>query len=288
MIILENDLLEVGFALKGAELQTLKSKTSGMEYIWDGNPKDWAKHSPILFPIVGALKGNAYIFGGNEYKLSRHGFARDWIFELELQSKDELAFSLVSNEDTVKIYPFEFKLVLRYTLKSHGLSCNYEVTNTGNTDLLFSIGGHPAFATPVGNGLTYEDYYLRFNQDEELLYHKIKDNLISDEVVSLPLEDKTLPLIHELFYEDALVFKHLSSNKITLQNKVNSHGLHFTFEGFPYFGIWSAKDANFVCLEPWAGIADGVNHDQQLANKEGIVILTPTETWSRAWQIDIF
>jgi galactose mutarotase-like enzyme len=288
MIILENELLEAGFALKGAELQTLKSKTSGLEYIWDGNPKDWAKHSPVLFPIVGGLKENKYIFEGKPYELPRHGFARDLEFVLESQTEDEVSFSLVSNAQTLKIYPFEFKLVLRYTLKSHGLNCSYEVTNTGNQDLLFSIGGHPAFATPVGNGINYEDYFLRFNQDEELVYHKIKDNLISDDLVSLSLKDKTLGLKHELFYDDALVFKNLKSNKITLQNKVNAHGLHFTFQDFPFFGIWSAKDANFICLEPWAGIADGVNHNQQLADKEGVVMLTPAESWFRNWQVDIF
>lgn len=288
MIILENELFQAGFALKGAELQTLKSKTSGLEYIWDGNPKDWAKHSPVLFPIVGALKANHFTFEGKNYELSRHGFARDMLFELESQSDNEVLFSLSANEETLKVYPFEFKLVLRYTLKSHGLNCSYEVSNTGDKDLLFSIGGHPAFATPVGNGIQYEDYFLRFNEDEELHYHKIADNLIADEQVHLSLQDKTLGLKHELFYDDALVFKDLKSNKITLQNKINSHGLHFNFEGFPFFGIWSAKDANFICLEPWAGIADGVHHDQQLADKEGIVILTPAETWTRNWQVDVF
>jgi len=288
MIILENDLLQAGFALKGAELQSLKSKTSGLEYIWDGNPKDWAKHSPVLFPIVGALKENHYIFQGKSYELPRHGFARDMTFELQSQSENELVFILSSNEETMKVYPFEFKLALRYTLKSHGLICSYEVNNTGSDDLLFSVGAHPAFATPVAEGVRYEDYFLRFNGDEELVYHKISDNLISDEQVKLPLEDKTLALKHELFYDDALVFKTLKSNKITLQNKVNAHGLHFSFEGFPFFGIWAAKDANFICLEPWVGIADGINHTQQLADKEGIVILTPSETWSRSWEVDVF
>ena len=288
MITLENGLLKASFVQKGAELQSLKSKTSGIEYIWDANPKDWAKHSPVLFPIVGALKDNRYAYQGEQYELSRHGFARDMEFELESKSADEVVFTLRSSESTKKVYPFEFSLSLIYTLKSHGLSCTYKVYNPSDADLLFSVGGHPAFATPVDENLRYEDYYLRFNQDEELLINKISDNLISEEVKNIPLKDKVLPLKHELFYDDALVIKALNSNKISLQNKVNSHGLHFSFEGFPYFGIWAAKDANFVCLEPWCGIADSVNHSGQLSDKEGIVILSAEESWQRTWQVDIF
>ena len=39
---------------------------------------------------------------------------------------------------------------------------------------------------------------------------------------------------------------------------------------FPFLGIWSVKDADFICLEPWCGIADSVNSNQQLEYKEGI------------------
>lgn len=288
MITLENELLKASFVQKGAELQSLKSKTSDIEYIWDADPKDWAKHSPVLFPIVGALKNNEYAYQGERYELSRHGFARDMEFELESKSANEVVFTLRSSPQTKKVYPFEFSLSLIYTLKSHGLSCTYKVYNPSQSDLLFSVGGHPAFATPVNETIGYEDYYLRFAQDEELVVSKIDDNLISDEVQTIILKDKVLPLKHELFYEDALVLKSLQSKKISLQNKVNTHGIHFSFEGFPFFGIWAAKDANFVCLEPWCGIADGVNHSGQLSDKEGIIILSAEEYWQRTWQVDIF
>lgn len=288
MITLENELLKASFVQKGAELQSLKSKTSDIEYIWDADPKDWAKHSPVLFPIVGALKNNEYAYQGERYELSRHGFARDMEFELESKSANEVVFTLRSSPQTKKVYPFEFSLSLIYALKSHGLSCTYKVYNPSQSDLLFSVGGHPAFATPVNETIGYEDYYLRFTQDEELVVSKIDDNLISDEVQTITLNDKVFPLKHDLFYEDALVLKSLQSKKISLQNKVNTHGIHFSFEGFPFFGIWAAKDANFVCLEPWCGIADGVNHNGQFSDKEGIVILSAEESWQRTWQVDIF
>lgn len=56
MTTIENQQLIARFNTKGAELISLKSKESAIEYIWQGNPEYWARHAPVLFPIVGRLK----------------------------------------------------------------------------------------------------------------------------------------------------------------------------------------------------------------------------------------
>ncbi|MCX2485952.1 aldose 1-epimerase family protein [Pedobacter sp. MR2016-24] len=288
MILLENENIKVAISPKGAELQSIHSKTTDFEYLWKGDPQYWGKFSPVLFPIVGALKDNKYIFGNQEYELPRHGFARDHEFDFEQISNEEVLFTLSQTADTLKVYPFEFKLGLRYQIAGTKVSCNYEVYNPGLEALLFSVGGHPAFAAPLTAGSVYEDYYLEFNKDESITYHKIEDNLIADETASLVLDDSKLVLKHELFYNDALVIKELKSDSISLKNKRNQHGLTFNFENFPYFGIWAARDADFICLEPWCGIADGVNHNQQLRDKEGIISLSPGLDWKRSWSVEVF
>ncbi|WP_158799748.1 aldose 1-epimerase family protein [Pedobacter sp. L105] len=288
MISLENEHISVTFAEKGAELTSIKSKSTGLDYLWKGDPAIWGKHSPVLFPIVGGLKDDTYYVEGKEYHLSRHGFARDHDFEVQQVSEEELLFTLWSSPDTLKVYPFEFKLSLRYKIFGASVSCTYEVGNPGNKDLLFSIGGHPAFAAPLTPDTTYEDCYLDFAVDQSVIYHKIDNNLISDQTDSLHLDQGKLPLKHSLFYNDALVFKQLKSESITLRNTKNEHGLQFRFSGFPFFGIWAAKDADFVCLEPWCGIADGIFHDQQLSDKEGINSLSPGQSWERSWEAEVF
>lgn len=289
MIFLENEYLKASFVTKGAELQSLVHKKNGINYLWSGDPAYWGKFSPVLFPIVGALKNNTYYFDGQSYQLSRHGFARDYNFRLAVISDSEIVFKLCHNEETLKIYPFEFTLQLRYSLNGPALTCSYEVNNpSGRNSMLFSIGGHPAFAIPVNQTITYDDYYLQFNNDSELKFHKITQDLIDDEIVTLPLTSGKLPLHHQLFYDDAMVFKQLKSDCISLRNNKNEHGLHFRFKGFPFFGIWAAKDADFVCLEPWCGIADGIGHQQDLRKKEGIIELAPLETWSRNWETVCF
>ena len=272
----------------GAELKQLVHKETGIDYLWNSDPAYWAKSSPVLFPIVGALENNTYSYDGKEYTLPRHGFAREMDFQVTQVNDSTVLFTLEHTAETLKHYPFEFKLGLRYVLEETTLSCTYEVYNPGDKDLLFSIGAHPAFKAPLAAGEAYSDYQLVFNKDSELVYHKINNNLIDAATVVLPLQNGALTLTHELFYEDALVFKSLISNEISLQDKQANHGIRFKFNGFPYFGIWAAKDADFVCLEPWCGIADLVGHNRKLEEKAGIITLEVGGNWSKTWQVSCF
>lgn len=288
MITLENDYLKAGIAAKGAELQGLFSKETNIEYLWNGDPDFWGKHSPVLFPIVGSLKNDTYRYEGKDYKLLRHGFARDQVFHEEQISNTEAIFTLTQSEETLKVYPFHFELKLKYKLIDRKLNLTYEVSNTGRGELLFSLGAHPAFAVPNTPKTSYKDYYLAFNDDDQLKYWKLADGLVANETEKIKLGGHNLKLKHSLFYNDALVFKTLKSNCISLLNTRNDYGLHFHFEDFPFFGIWAATDAPFICLEPWCGIADGVAHDQELTHKEGIIKLTAGETWERFWEVECF
>lgn len=288
IISLENAQISANFSTKGGELQRLENKETALEYLWTGDANFWGKFSPILFPIVGGLKEDTYFFEGVSYQLPRHGFARDREFEAHQISSEEVLFLLKADQESLKVYPFEFQLGLRYRLIGNTLSCSYEVFNSGNKDLWFSIGGHPAFRLPLQSGLNYDDYYLEFNEDTQLNVHQVTDNLIEEETQPIHLDGGKLPLTHQLFYQDALVLKDLKSNKISLKSLKDKHGLDFHFDGFPFFGIWAAKDADFVCLEPWCGIADGVDHDQEFSKKEGIVQLGPGKEWSRYWEVTCF
>lgn len=287
MIYLENDCIKAGFSSKGAELQQLINIKNGENYLWEGDTKFWGKFSPVLFPIVGSLKDDTYRYKDGSYKLSRHGFARDKEFSLEIQNSDELLFVLSHSADTLVAYPFKFMLGIRYKLDNTTLSCSYEVLNTDEKELLFSIGGHPAFAINTSNGCAYSDYYLQFDKDIMLNYHDIENDLISNNTNNIPLDGGKLALDHRLFYNDALVFKTLKSEKISLRNRKNSNRIDFEFKNFPYFGIWAARDADFICLEPWCGIADGVRHEQILENKEGIIKLAPKQVFKRTWSVAI-
>lgn len=277
--ITNNDLTAIINPL-GAELTSLKDTNN--EYIWEGNPEFWGKHSPILFPIVGTLKHNTYTYEGKQFSMTRHGFARDNHFAVKEHDSKSVIFSFISNEETKKQFPFDFDLELKYTLKETTLFLDYTVKNTGTTDMPFSIGAHPAFALP-GN---FEDYTLRFEKAEELLSSQLENDLISDKTVAIPSEGKDLPLSYDLFKNDALIFKTLQSNHIEIA-KNNTPFLKVGFEDFPHLGIWTKQNAPFICIEPWQGYSDAFNANGDLYDKEGIIILKPGKEFSTGFSIQI-
>lgn len=287
MITIQNTKLKATFDELGAELVSLINIETEKEIMWEGNPDFWGGISPVLFPIIGALKDEQYIFEGQTYELPRHGFARRRIFTVKESSENEVVFELSSDEESLKIYPFNFSLEIKYTLIENKLTVSYQVKNLSEKDMYFSLGAHPGFAIDTKNGLNYNDYEIAFSDDEKLEIHPLIDNLISNETQTIELENKTLPLSYELFSKDALVMTTMKSKELILRNNKNTSKVIFTFSNFPYFGIWAAKNADFVCLEPWQGIADLENHNQELTEKFGIVKLEKNEDWKAGWAVEI-
>lgn len=286
MIYISNDKLSVKISEKGAELQSIQC--NGFEYLWQADPAFWPRHSPVLFPFIGELKDGKYIFQDVEYKMPRHGFARDKVFSTEQKSDASAIFALHSATESLNIYPFGFIFKVVYSLDASRLSCTYVVENSDDKTIYFSVGGHPAFKVPLRDTLQYTDYRLKFDNDDVLEKYVLHNGLTGDDTEIITLYNKELQLHPSLFYADAIVLKHIGSRQIDLVTGKDSHGLRFTFDGFPFFGIWAAKDAPFVCLEPWCGIAGNSRHDYQLIHKEGINQLAAGESWRRTWSVEIF
>lgn len=289
MITLQNDRLTVQLNPLGAELHSLYYHPAQLDYLWSGDPLYWGKKSPILFPIVGTLKNNTFIYRGKPYHLNRHGFAREQMFHI-IHRDDQLAsFTFASDEKTRLCYPFDFILQVNYHLNGSSLTVNYVVHNTGQEAMFFSLGGHPAFAVPLEKALAYEDYFLAFEAEEYAPRWRINAEGLLTEPDDLFLKQTNiLSLKKSLFAEDALVFKHLNSSKVSLVSHSGQRGLKFDYTGFPYLGIWAAKNADFVCIEPWCGLADSVSANQQLDEKEGIIKLEPAEVWQRKWSVEVY
>ncbi|MFV8366325.1 aldose 1-epimerase family protein [Flavobacterium sp. XS1P27] len=278
---IKNSILTAEIKHFGAELISLKTNQN-TEYIWEGNPKFWGKHSPILFPIVGTLKNNSFHYDGMEYHLSRHGFARDMEFELIHSTENSATFSIQSSEETLKVYPFEFELQLIYALEENNLSIAYKVINKGKNTMPFSIGAHPAFALPN----QFENYTIAFEKEEPLEYYLLEDDLISNKTKKLDVTNKKIPLTYVLFENDALIFKTLQSNSLTILENENPI-LRVHFEDFPSLGIWTKMNAPFLCIEPWFGYSDTNENSGNLFEKEGIQVLESNATFHSKFSIEI-
>lgn len=288
MQTLKNQFLTIQINQKGAELTSIFNNESQTEYMWNANPNFWGKSSPVLFPIVGSLKENIYRFDGNEYTLPRHGFARDREFIIEKSDTNSITFLLAYDEKTLKVYPFKFEFRLIYFLENNSLKVTYSVKNIGENKMYFSVGGHPAFAIPLAENTEYKDYYLEFNKTETFKrWGLTPEGLIETQPFDFLIDTNRLDLTKELFDDDAVVFKNLESTSVILKSDKTNHQLKFDFEGFPYLGIWAAKEADFVCIEPWCGIADSANHHQELTEKEGVIALDSDEVFERTWRVTV-
>jgi galactose mutarotase-like enzyme len=277
---ISNSTVKASIKHAGAELFSLKDNQN-KEYIWEGNPDFWGKHSPILFPIVGTLKNNTYTIDGKEYHLPRHGFARDNDFQLIENNNNSATFSLQSNEETLKIYPFEFELQLKYTLEDSALQIEYAVINKGNKKMPFSIGAHPAIALPED----FENYSFQFEKEEILKYYLLENDLISNKTKTLETNN-LIPLNYKLFENDALIFKTLESKSLTILKNSKPY-VKVDFEDFPSLGIWTKEHALFVCIEPWLGYSDTFDNSGDLFEKEGILTLEGYQTFNSKFSIKI-
>jgi galactose mutarotase-like enzyme len=281
VITLSNSQISVEIKTLGAELCSIKNKLN-REFMWEGNPNFWGKHSPILFPIVGTLKNNTFYHNNTKYTLTRHGFARDMDFELIEKTEDSATFSIQSNSETLLNYPFEFELQMQYTLINTTVELDYKVVNKDNSEIPFSIGAHPAFALPSN----FENYSLDFEKVEPLEYTLLENDLVSQQIEKIHTDTNRVPLTYELFKRDALIFKKLQSNSLSIIEK-GKPILKVHFEDFPSLGIWTKVGAPFICIEPWFGYSDTTESNGNIFEKEGVIVLEANDTFQAKFSIEI-
>jgi galactose mutarotase-like enzyme len=281
-ITIQNNFLKATINTKGAELNSLVKIADGKEYIWEGNPVFWGKHSPVLFPIVGTLKDNCYFYENQKYELPRHGFARDMEFDVIHQTEKKVIFLLKNNAKTIQHFPFKFELKITYYFNDYKLNVEYNILNMSDKDMPFSIGGHPAFALNEN----FEDYTLHFEKQEVLKSYELHNDLLSNNFNIINLQNKKLPLSYSLFEKDALIFKEIKSKKVTIKHhKIPL--LRFHYKDFPNLGIWTKNKAGFICIEPWLGYSDIENSNQNILEKEGITILKSLHFQTHEFTIEI-
>ena len=290
MITLENKQLKIAVKKTGAELCEITSVKNNTEFMWDANPEVWGSYAPNLFPIIGALKNDSYLFENQEYNLPKHGIIRNnGAVILQEQTENSLTFKLTFNENSLKNYPFKFEFFITYKLVNNTIELLHTVKNVDDKPMYFSLGGHPAFKCPIYENEHYDDYFLEFEHTENSKTHLINmaNGLISKETKPIFNNTNKLPLTHHLFDEDALIFKDLKSKKVILKSKSHGEILSVSYSDFSYLGIWAKPTGNYVCIEPWLGIADNEDTNQDFKTKEGILKLDAGNTFKAIYTIEI-
>lgn len=278
----------------GAQLLSLQ--LDGCEYLWQGDPRFWARRAPVLFPIVGSLRDGRAESAQGPCVMGRHGIARNYEHAVVDRAADgsSVTFELRDSAETRAAYPYDFKLNMTYAITGEAtLSQTFRVTNTGDATLPFCVGGHPAFNVPMSDAVdeAFEDYVLKFARPWSCTLPVIgEDSLMSwDDAFECPQGSDTVALTHASFAHDALMLTDVPGSVLTLLGTKSGHGVRVEFPGFPYIGVWSAaNDAPFVALEPWSGHTTAHDEDDVFEHKAGMTLLAPSETNERTFHLTLF
>jgi galactose mutarotase-like enzyme len=277
--------LRAKLAQEGAELCSLVG-ADGLEVIWQAG-EAWPRHSPVLFPIVGTLKDNRYRHLGVEYRLGRHGFARDKLFSLAAHDARSCRFVLTDDAATRDVYPFSFRFEVGYAMTAAGLEISYAVGNPGDVVLPASIGAHPAFNWPLRPGVDRLAHTLTFGAAEPAPIRRITaDGLLRPEGLPSPIAGKILRLRDDLFVDDAIILDHPASRSVRFGGP-GTPVVEVAWEGFVELGIWMPPGADFLCIEPWHGMSSPVGFDGDFIDKPGLMLIPPGETRTASYRIRV-
>lgn len=280
----------LGGELISYKLDGIEKIHQGQDCIDTNGRVYWKRHFPVLFPIVGKLKQNKTIINGRTYEMSQHGFARDLDFEPITKLKNFHSYVLKSNPSTMVKYPFDFSLFVTYRTDENKLTTIYKVTNDGQNNMTFGIGGHPAFKIDQQD-LLNQEYYLEFEEEEPKIHFLyLIDGLIGTEYAKNVMSDlRKIPINKDSFNNDAIIMKGITSHKISLKKRSgNKTLLTMDFEGFPYLAIWSKPGAPFICIEPWYSIADTVKTTGVFTQKTDMITLAPKKSFECKYTVEFF
>lgn len=289
---IKNERLSVTIAAHGAELSSIYDKANDRELVWQADPAFWNRHAPVLFPNVGKYYGGHFTHNGTDYPMGQHGFARDTEFEQAASGENFVTYRLCADEESKKVYPFDFVLEITHRLNGNRLTVEWNVKNTDNKEMYFTIGGHPAFNVNVLPDTDFEDYSLVFKEGTEKLSYVLLDaesgTAIGDKVYELELTDSKYALKKDMFDKDALVFDGGQIEWAALALPDGKPYIALESKGFPNFGIWSKPGAPYVCLEPWCGRCDNKGFEGEISEKPGIIALKAGETFKKSYDIIVY
>ena len=254
---IKNDKLTAMVSSKGAELISAKG-TDGKEYIWQAAKRYWGRHAPILFPVCGRLLDSEYTLGGKRYEMGSHGFARDKEFSVLEKTESQIVLVLRQDEQTAAVYPFDFTLTVKYSLKGSAVEMAIDVKNDSDRIMPYMLGWHPGFNI---DGLI-DNYSIKVENGDTVKRNYMKPSLfVEPEAVDYPLASGGFKLTEkEIYGEDTLIFGNIGGNSELIRDERTVLRIKQS-QNLPYYAIWKAphSKAEYICLEPWSDIpSDGI------------------------------
>ncbi|MBR5739188.1 MAG: aldose 1-epimerase family protein [Lachnospiraceae bacterium] len=284
---LENAQFQIRVSSLGAELQSLYSKATEREYLWQAAPEAWDHHSLLLFPCCGRIDRSRILARGREWPLAMHGFAKDMEFSVLEQRETTLVLELSSDETTLRQFPYRFRLRVRFSLTESAVEEAFEVFNDDDVPMPFSLGGHPAFFCPVDLESAAADCVLEFDRPQEIVEHELTEGtrLIIPDAEKPFLSGTTIHLSNAFFNDGPKVLSNVDADFVRLRSEKTGHFMEMSIAGFPFMTLWGQPGRmTVIAIEPWCGTSDVEGTDHVWENKFGNEFADPGETFRRKFR----
>ena len=278
MYQIKNDKLSVCVSNVGAQLTSLYSPVTEMEYLWQPGYETWPHSSMLLFPNPGRIAQDRVIIDGKIYPATMHGFANDQPFTLVAQEEHKLVLELRDNEDTRKYFPYAFRLQVEFILEDDRLIQNFRIINDDHKPVHYCLGAHPGFYCPLVLGENAEEYTLTFDRPQKLYQMELEENtrLLTGKRKLYLDQETTIPLHDHFFDNGPMLFEGMDAGSVTLQSKCSGRFVEFGIQGFPDLCLWGVPTRmSLIAIEPWIGTSDRVDTDHVWEHKPGIQKVAP-------------
>lgn len=263
LYILKNRRAKITVNDFGAELTS--AEVDGRERLWQNSDGTWEGHAPLLFPVCGHF---GCTVKGKTYPMPPHGFAKDFVFTLEKQTKTKLVFSLSSSAETEKFYPYRFKYCVEYRLCGKKLTVLHIVKNLDAAPLYFACGGHESFLLES----SISDYKLVFPCTETFVHRPHnEDGYLTGARETLGVGNELILPDNYLKNDETVILEGLRSRKVSLCETNGKKCADITFTGFENLLLWRPKRANMICIEPWSNLPDEeISNPKEFSRKNGV------------------
>ena len=213
--------------------------------------------NPVLFPQPGKLSGEVFARGAVRGALKQHGFARTSAWEVIAMRSDDAASAtlrLISSDESRAAYPWEFVASFTYTLRGQVLRIEQTFTNHSDTPMPFGAGFHPYFHVPQR-----EKAAARVATTATRAFDNVTKTTGALAGIDLAQAEVDLHLVDHGALPCTLDWP--SGAVIVRGSREYTHWV-----------IWTLRDKDFVCVEPWTCPGDALNSGDRLLE------LAPEET----------
>lgn len=245
----------------------------GEEYLWlrDKNFESTDRPRcgiPILFPNCGKPDDGVHHFGDAACPIEIHGLADLVPWQVKTAADDAIELTLTPNGLTKFVYPFEFRLTMRYTLAGNTATLALTVSNDGDKEMPFSVGFHPYFTASNLDNVKFDIQAATCSENAK------GEQPAAPEVITLTRKPGSADSIRLLTGV---------KSPMRMTDSGNGHTVTVSFDE-SCFGngvLWQQDTERFVCMEPWNGWANSINEEGRHET------LAPGAEKTFAWSITI-